>query len=223
MRSRVAWWDDEKIMWYERAAAECFFHQKLSEHILDHIDRSRPIHEAGCGLGHTAEILFHRGLDITASDCDPGAIAQASWRSSLDIFSIRDAYDLPYSPQLLIIFFGRISENGNLFRFLRNTERIICILSEHSGQGIETGRKGSEETERFLIESGIAFTKESFTIPFPQPLISMDEARHFIERSYGRDFTESLIPCVQSSSGCYPLLFRNDKRCTLFDIRKENI
>ena len=137
------------------------------------------------------------------------------------IFSLRDACDLPYSPQLLLIFFGRISEGDNLHRFLENTERIICILSEHSGQGVNTGRKGSAETERFLHENGIRYSKESFEIPFPQPLLSLSEAEKFIEQSYGRKFVDTLIPFAEKAEGRYPLILRNDKKCTLFDIRKE--
>lgn len=221
MRTGVNWWNAEKILWYERAAAECSFHRNLSEYILKHLEAGRPVHEAGCGLGHAAEILFHKGIDITASDRDPAAIAQASWRSSLDIFSLRDAYDLPYFPQLLLIFFGCIGKNDNLQRFMKNTERIICILSEHSGQGVKTGRKGSEETERFLDENGIKYTKETFEIPFPQPLLSLSEAERFIERNYGRDYIDRLLPFAEKTDGQYPLMLRNNKKCTLFDIRKE--
>ena len=54
MRTRVAWWDEERIIWYERAAKCCSFHKELSEIILKHIDISRSVNEIGCGLGHAA-------------------------------------------------------------------------------------------------------------------------------------------------------------------------
>ena len=220
MRTRVAWWDEERIIWYERAAKCCSFHKELSEIILKHIDISRPVNEIGCGLGHAAEILYKRGVDISASDSDPMVIKAARERSGLDIFSVHDAEEgIVPTPQLLMIFFGRLIDDGKLGRYLESAERIIYILSEHSGQGIDTGRKGSMETERFLREyPGIEFSSEHFMIPFPQPLESINEARHFIGKSYGEDRIDALLPFVQPSRGEYPLTFMNNKKCTLFDI-----
>ena len=223
MRARVAWWDEERIIWYERAARCCSFHKELSEIILKHIDISRPVNEIGCGLGHAAEILYKRGVDISASDRDPMVIKAARERSGLDIFSVHDAEKgIGPTPQLLMIFFGRLIDDGKLGRYLENAERIIYILSEHSGQGIDTGRKGSMETERFLREyPGIDFSAEHFMIPFPQPLESIDEARYFIGKSYGEDRIDALLPFVQPSHKDYPLIFINNKKCTLFDIRRK--
>ena len=223
MRTRVAWWDEERIIWYERAAKCCSFHKELSEIILKHIDISRPVNEIGCGLGHAAEILYKRGVDISASDRDPMVIKAARERSGLDIFSVHDAEEgIGPTPQLLMIFFGRLIDDGKLGRYLESAERIIYILSEHSGQGIDTGRKGSMETERFLREyPGIDFSAEHFMIPFPQPLESIDEARHFIGKSYGEDRIDALLPFVQPSHKDYPLIFINNKKCTLFDIRRK--
>ena len=223
MRTRVAWWDEERIIWYERAAKCCSFHKELSEIILKHIDISKPVNEIGCGLGHAAEILYKRGVDISASDRDPMVIKAARERSGLDIFSVHDAEEgIGPTPQLLMIFFGRLIDDGKLGRYLESAERIIYILSEHSGQGIDTGRKGSMETERFLREyPGIEFSSEHFMIPFPQPLESIDEARHFIGKSYGEDRIDALLPFVQPSHKDYPLIFINNKKCTLFDIRRK--
>ena len=223
MRTRVAWWDEERIIWYERAAKCCSFHKELSEIILKHIDISRPVNEIGCGLGHAAEILYKRGVDISASDRDPMVIKAARERSGLDIFSVHDAEEgIGPTPQLLMIFFGRLIDDGKLGRYLESAERIIYILSEHSGQGIDTGRKGSMETERFLREyPGIEFSSEHFMIPFPQPLESINEARHFIGKSYGEDRIDALLPFVQPSHKDYPLIFINNKKCTLFDIRRK--
>ena len=223
MRTRVAWWDEERIIWYERAAKCCSFHKELSEIILKHIDISRSVNEIGCGLGHAAEILYKRGVDISASDRDPMVIKAARERSGLDIFSVHDAEEgIGPTPQLLMIFFGRLIDDGKLGRYLESAERIIYILSEHSGQGIDTGRKGSMETERFLREyPGIDFSAEHFMIPFPQPLESINEARHFIGKSYGEDRIDALLPFVQPSHKDYPLIFINNKKCTLFDIRRK--
>ena len=223
MRTRVAWWDEERIIWYERAAKCCSFHKELSEIILKHIDISKPVNEIGCGLGHAAEILYKRGVDISASDSDPMVIKAARERSGLDIFSVHDAEEgIGPTPQLLMIFFGRLIDDGKLGRYLESAERIIYILSEHSGQGIDTGRKGSMETEKFLREyPGIEFSSEHFMIPFPQPLESINEARHFIGKSYGEDRIDALLPFVQPSHKDYPLIFINNKKCTLFDIRRK--
>ena len=121
-----------------------------------------------------------------------------------------------------MIFFGRLIDDGKLGRYLESAERIIYILSEHSGQGIDTGRKGSMETERFLREyPGIEFSSEHFMTPFPQPLESINEARHFIGKSYGEDRIDALLPFVQPSHKDYPLIFINNKKCTLFDIRRK--
>jgi SAM-dependent methyltransferase len=51
----------------------------------------------GCGLGHDARELVHRGYDVTAFDCSPTAIA---WAKEMDAetagcFHVNDLFDLP--------------------------------------------------------------------------------------------------------------------------------
>ena len=112
-----AWWDDERIRWYDKAAVQTEFHSLLAKEIEKHISKEERILELGAGLGYVSEILMNDGYDLTASDNDENALAAAKKRTGFnDRFILLDSEkeEIPQIDTLLMIFFGRIKENGNL-------------------------------------------------------------------------------------------------------------
>lgn len=219
------WWDEERIRWYEKAAACSSFHRTLATEIEKHIAKDERILELGCGLGYAAEYLHNDGFCIKAADKDEVAIAEAKKRSHLSIFSTLDADAfIPCSDVLLMLFFGRIRENGNLDRFLGNTRKIIYIISEHRGQSDEL-RKSSGEPEATISflksRKDISFSCVRTAIDFPQPLDNEKDAERYIERMYGPERkTEYMKHLKHAENG---LILPNHKHISIFIIGKRRL
>ncbi len=74
--------------------------------------------------------------------------------------------------------------------------------------------------EKRLSSLGYAVESESFTLSFPQPLLSLEEAEAFISLSYPKKNVSSYLPFVtESGDEEYPYTLKNEKRMVLFDIK----
>lgn len=219
------WWDDEKIKWYERASVSTDFHQKLASELEKHISKDERITELGCGLGYVSEILMKEGYDIISYDNDSKAIDMTKKRSGIDErFSLLDAMsdDIPQRDTLLMIFFGRITEAGNLAHFLKYGRKIIYVISEHRGQN-ENLRKTEGEPEKtidFLSkQKGIKWERVPFHADFSQPLDSLSDAQRYITRMYGNEKIDKYLRYLKKTEETY--LLPNDKHISIFIITKE--
>ena len=217
------WWDEERIRWYRKAAEGSGFHRDLATAIEKHLDKNDRILELGCGLGYVSQILAEDGYRITATDNDNAALAEAEKRSGFEIFSYLDATGIiPESDVLLLLFFGRLTENGNFERYMRNTQRIIYVISEHRGQSDNLRKRANEpeETLKWLEgQRGIRVKHYPFSSPFPQPLSSREDAKRYISRMYGNDKIEKYMAYLKKTKEGF--LLPNMKHSTIFTIDKE--
>ena len=219
------WWDDEKIKWYERASVSTDFHQKLASELEKHISKDERITELGCGLGYVSEILMQNGNDIISYDNDWNAIRKACQRTGMtEQFRFLDATtdEIPRSSCILMLFFGRLSENGNLHRYLKSADKIIYVISEHRGQN-ENLRKTEGEPEKtidFLSkQKGIKWERVPFHADFSQPLDSLSDAQRYITRMYGNEKIDKYLRYLKKTEETY--LLPNDKHISIFIITKE--
>ena len=216
------WWDEERIRWYVKASNETEFHIRLASFLESFLSKNEEILEVGCGLGYVAEILKNDGFNIIATDNDGKAIEEARRRSSLDIFSVLDAVSpLPHSDTLLMIFFGRLSEDENLERYLTNTDRIIYVLSEHRGQS-EKLRKKEGEIERTIsfLDSNkdIRYIRYPFSASFDQVLDTTEDAERYITRMYGEKKKDEYMRFLIKDGD--HLVLPNMKHTSIFIIEK---
>ncbi len=218
------WWTPERIRWYERASERCTFHRNLVSIIEKHLIAGESILELGCGLGRASAILSLTH-PIHAVDIDRAAIECAEKREKSDIYSVSDWIDLKETADcVLCIFFGHLEKLDMLSLQMNLARRhAVFIYSEHRGQKEDLVLKETtprEEMERKLTSLGYRVESESFTLPFPQPLISIEEARDFIALSYPKKSVEEYLPFItESGDREYPYVLKNEKRMVLFDIR----
>jgi len=221
MHSRVSWWSDESITWFERASAASDYHRRLVSALEKHFEKDSSVIELGCGLGHEAQLLHGDGFDVTAFDKDPRVIEEAVRRSGLDIFRCADAADVREKADVLLcINYGHM-ETAEDFRRLRGfaRKRIIYVISRHSGHGQNTRPDRTLQIEKILKDDGVPFVTEELQLDFNQPLVSMAEAREFVRWTYlGRNGDEYMKFVRETDDGTYPFLFINRKNLVLFDI-----
>ena len=219
------WWTPDRIRWYERASERCTFHRDLVSVIEKHLIPGESILELGCGLGHASAILSLTH-PIHAVDIDKAAIECARKREKSDIYSVTDWKDLRERADcVLCIFFGHLDRLDLLPMQLDLAQRhAVFIYSEHRGQKEDLVLKETtprKEMEEKLNALGYRVGSESFTLPFPQPLLSLDEARDFIALSYPKKNIGDYLPFVtESGDSEYPYTLKNEKRMLLFDITK---
>ena len=221
MHSRVSWWSDESITWFERASASSDYHRRLVSALEKHLEKDSSVIELGCGLGHEAQLLHGDGFDVTAFDKDPRVIEEAARRSGLGIFRCSDAADVNVKADVLLcINYGHM-ETAEDFRRLRGFARtkIIYVISRHSGHGQNTRPDRTCQVEKILNDAGVPFLSEEIQLDFNQPLVSMAEAREFVRWTYlGRNEDEYMKFVRETDDGTYPFLFINRKNLVLFDI-----
>ncbi len=211
-------------MWHERAAERCDFHLRLAERIESHLDDGESILELGCGLGRVSSILF-LSHPVRAVDIEEKAIECAKMREKKDIYTVSDWRDLKERADcVLCVFFGHLESLEELSRQMALAEKhAVYIFSEHRGQKDDLVYKettGREDMEKKLRSLGYTVESESFTLPFPQPLLSLEEAEAFIALSYPKKNVSDYLPFVtESVDEEYPYILKNEKRMLLFDIK----
>ncbi len=223
MHPRVGWWSEQSIRWYERASGRCDFHRDLVSLIEPTLSKSDSIMEAGCGLGYEAEILRKKGYGIEAFDRDSSVIEAAGRRSGLDIFHCSDFESLDLNCDVLLcINFGHIKNLKDLGELLSHAgRRVVYIISRHSGHGVQTRADRSDLIDSLLAESGLHYGRKDFSLQFDQPLISVEEARAFLEWTYLNDRIEEYLKFVEKvEDKDFPYVFRNRKMMTQFVIDK---
>ena len=222
------WWTPDRIKWYERAAERCTFHRDLVKVIERHLNEGESILELGCGLGR-ASALLSRSHPIHAVDIDKAAIDTAMKREKADIYSVMDWKDLKETADcVLCIFFGHLDRLELLPLQMNMAKRhAVFIYSEHRGQKDDLVLKETtpkEEMERKLNALGYGVESESFTLSFPQPLLSLEEAEEFIALSYPKKSICDYLPFVtKSGDRDYPYVLKNEKKMLLFDISKQSV
>lgn len=220
------WWNERKIEWYERASLFSDFHTLLSREIEPLINKDETILEFGSGLGYVSEILAKDGYNISSYDIDERVIERAKERSGLDIYHTADYRDLDIRGDVVLtIFFGRLWSDDNLSSLLsRAKKRLISIHSLHTGQNdtIKSRKTpGLEESLSFLKDKGLEAKGKEITIPFPQPLSSLEEAKLFIKESYpGKDVSLYLPYVKKTGDKTYPYILSNKKRMVILAIDK---
>ncbi|MBR6348352.1 MAG: methyltransferase domain-containing protein [Spirochaetales bacterium] len=221
MRTRVSWWTERSIEWFERASSFSDYHERLCDIIMPYL--SGRITEAGCGLGYEARILHGRGADITAFDRDASVIERARAASGLGIFRCMDFSQLSEIPDVLLcINFAHMESRGVFDNLMAHAEkRLVYVLSRHTGPGKSARPDRSALVEHIVRESGFPYERLDFTLQFDQPLRSLDEARAFIEWTYPDDDMQVCMQSVvENGNPQYPYVFRNSKNLVLFTVDK---
>ena len=221
MHSRVSWWTDESMAWFERASSASGYHRNLVSALERHLGHRDSIIELGCGLGYEAQVLHEDGYRITAYDKEIKVITAACRRTGLEIFRCADAQDVHEKADVLMcINYGHM-ETAEDYRRLSTFARrkIVYVISRHNGHGQDTRPDRTGQVEKILNDAGVPFVSEELQLEFNQPLVSMEEARDFVSWTYlGRNVDEYMKFVKETDDGTYPYLFMNRKNLVLFDI-----
>lgn len=215
------WWTEEKIGYYETAAKETGFHRDIVDAVERFVGKDESILELGAGLGHATELLANDGYRICGTEAEKDAVAVANRRAGFPLLKQADAYsaELEKADAVLLLFFGNLTEEGHLERFLSLARRrIIHLASRHRGYGLSGRKDTCEETRKFLLSRGLEVETIELESDFDQPLRSIEDAHRFFELSYGRNDIRNLYVNFDSR---YPYMFRNHKSLVLNVIEKK--
>lgn len=221
MHTRLSWWTEESIEWFERASNYSDYHSRLADEIEKLLSTCKTVLEFGCGLGYESEILTKRGFDVTSFDIDQNVISRARARTGLGIFNVCDVNQIDASADaLLCINYGHIENADHLEALLSHARiRLVYVISRHNAHGTDTRPDRTEEIKKFLEEHCYRFSIRELSLDFDQPLKSMDEAESFIEWTYlGKHADRYLSFIERTDDSRYPFVFRNRKENVLFSI-----
>lgn len=213
------WWTDEKIAFYDRAAASSDFHSRLAGLLEPSLKGSVSIAELGCGLGFMTAELTRRGYDVTGYDSDERAVSWAAQRFPFSSFRCRDCYSLGLAAETsLAVFFGRLTAEDNCERLLETcSRRLIYVDNEHEEYGSCSWRH-FQKTEDFLRQMGLRHSFQKCHLRFDQTLASHSELDDFIRLNYTERSRKFSRPVVEED-GLIRVI--NDKAFSIFTIDKE--
>ena len=158
------------------------------------------------------------GYCIRATDIDRKALRRASERTGLDIFSYLDADGpIPYTDQLLMVFFGHIGSAAELDGYLSRCRRMAMVISHHRGQGFQTRESRRARLLGILREAGCAYDEEELALSFDQPLDSREDAMAFVRTCYPAECQERVLSMVEEGTAS-PYILRNRKMMSIFTI-----
>ncbi|WP_181899216.1 methyltransferase domain-containing protein [Lachnotalea glycerini] len=235
-QERLFHWSEESIKWYKIAAEQQEYHQNLARIILSKLPQEPSICDMGCGVGYLSLALASRAKAIMSVDLNQTAIQVLKdniLKNELtNVSTLVGDFELISRPKqpfdaIVMCLFGDLTEFMNKAREWTDN-KIIYIMSTNSRR-IFTATKEStqgnteEEIADFLNKNNYTFEVEQISLPFGQPLKSIEEGIKFI-RHYDSKSTDEEIKkllkskLISSSSYQYPYYFPNEKKLAMFVI-----
>lgn len=192
-------WTEQSIKWFCEASEYSDFHHDLGKLVGEEINPDEVVCDLGCGLGYLTSELGKYCRSVMAIDSDEKALAELRKRQPNNVTVIcADVDKMPCEAicdTLVLSFFGRITENKNLDKYLsfcRN--RLIAVVSGSAESSISPTGHSRMEKERppkiaaFLDERKIPFHFREAELEFGQPFKTLDDAAKFIQY-YAKDST----------------------------------
>ncbi|MEG0178294.1 MAG: class I SAM-dependent methyltransferase [Oscillospiraceae bacterium] len=228
-------WTPKTIAWYNAAAKASHYHRDLALLLMQDIDEQETVGDIGCGLGYLSLELAQKCRNVVAVDIDVNALS-ALYKQQKDNINVicADAKALPpdlFVDTAVLCFFGRISENDNLDKYLAICKRrLICVVSNSSySAASQTGKSFMRKERPFEIETYLnnrqkAYKKYEAEFEFGQPFDTFTEAVEYI-RYHSNDCDEAVAAAhanahlQQLPNGGYYLPYC--KKVAIFIIEKQ--
>lgn len=159
------------MRWMCDAAGESGYFEALALKLAPYLDAEARVLELGCGTGALALALSPYVKSVTALDASALALSALKEYPANVLPVCADAFS--YAPEtpfdtMLLCYFSRPDELMQLSRLCHGQALLICDAQR------------SAAFELFLLDKGIAFEAERFSLPFDQPLRSREEARAYV-------------------------------------------
>ena len=191
-------WKPDMVRFMRDASEHESYNQKIAGEILPHLAPGAHVCDAGCGLGYLTLELAQHGFPVTAVDLNEDALdvlRENCAARNLQNVTVRcgDISSLlPEAPYdaMVFCFFGGIDEilrvaaqqcRGDVFIISRNYSLHRFSVKAHG-----CGKGGYLDMTRVLTGLKIPFHAHAMSLPFGQPLRSLEDARLFFAQ-YSKD------------------------------------
>jgi len=198
-------WTPQRIEHYRQASEYTAFHKKLSVLVQPYLDTKWTLADLGCGPGFLDFHLAPMVAEITAVDCDPGAISALDAELDARFYTnqrrvtekihtrLGDALALEGQSWdvVLLSFFGL---NDGLLRKLLPLARRRALIFMHAhnvspgfegfGASVPSNRDdkfSSDELERWLQNENYSFKKTVMEMQFGQPFKTIEDIHTFLD------------------------------------------
>ena len=148
--------------WYEagRGRLADVAERRLLDYLLQPFPNARSALEVGCGTGHFAAFLEHRGLEVVGLDRSPAMLAEAAGRSPSLSLVLGDAHTLPFRNASvdLTIFVTTVEFLADPVRALHEAVRvarqgIVLIALNRLSLGALSRRWGPQSSGALLSKA----------------------------------------------------------------------
>jgi SAM-dependent methyltransferase len=229
-------WSRQRIEWYQRAVAYTHFDRLLADAIVPYLPKGETVCDLGCGTGYLAMELARRGYAVTAFDANEltqSYISQEAWRRGLPGLTPQRGswFDLPREPHwdhVVMVFAGHLDQDLSLFLDLCRKQLILVLKDGDDSHVQADGVSPLKHVPVRQVEAqlgGYRYLSFGLTLPFGQPLKSMEECRAYLE-TFDADIWgahSALHRVRESGDPLYPLYLPGEKRMRLFVVEKGGV
>ena len=228
-------WTDDMVRFMLDASSDTQYFENLASLIKPYIEHCRTVCDAGCGLGQLADVLSCVGFEVTGADISEKAINQVRKLRSVKplLCDLSNCESSLKWDAMIFNYYGRIDEIVSIAK-KHCLKKVIVIKKNyrnHRFSFAEMPIKGymNINTEDYLSEHGIKFTKTEFSSELGQPFRNIEDAVKFFE-IYSRDEDRSLINeknirkrLVERKDDTFPLYMPHVKKSLVFVLDMEDL
>lgn len=181
----MKFWSDDRLRWYQDAASQSDFHQKLATFIRPYLKPSDTVLDLGCGLGYLMDELKDPVRAVYGADMDERALKLLQARQpDIPTYWINFPEELPPPADVLItMFFGRnLIEHEAFEKLYRRLHIVIrnrstCTLEVPEQR--ELNRRTDQDMVAYAREHGLRYEHHLLDLSFDQPLRSREDALRY--------------------------------------------
>ncbi|MCD8212380.1 MAG: class I SAM-dependent methyltransferase [Oscillospiraceae bacterium] len=226
-------WNDRSIRWFRDASAYTGFHAQLAGAILSHIPVRDSLCDVGCGSGLIDFILAPDFGQITCVDRDPVAIRSVEEQAGilgLDNVSALclDGGSLSGQWGTVMALFHGTRELLPHYLSLARDQMILVTHGSAEGSFGPSDRRGTKHIhtsvmEGWLLDMGVDFDVEEFSLEYGQPFTDLEDARAFLTAYAAPMEPEELENYLhqqlqQTDDSTFPYYLPNCKKVALFTV-----
>ncbi|AFA48251.1 methyltransferase domain-containing protein [Acetobacterium woodii] len=227
-------WNSKTIKWYQDANKHSGFFKKIADLITPGLAGCSTFCDMGCGLGLVDLELSKKIEQITCVDINKEAIRELEKNIKqqkikniqtrlISCDNIHDNWDVIY-----LSFFS----SNQIEKFLPSCQKLFAIVDKKNENKpyLEKYRAFHRNTydkvEQQLNEKKIPYSVTEVSLEFGQPLVSVEDARNYIQTNYAdvsdTDLNQFLAHhLIKTKNKDYPYYIKKNKAIGIFEVKGE--
>lgn len=227
-------WSDDRLRWYQDAAARTDFHEKIAMFIAPYLKPDDTVLDLGCGLGYLIDELKPVVKSIAGADMDDRALKLLRERlPDVTTHQVKFPEQLPPPADVVItMFFGRNLVEHEAFEKLYKRLHIVIRNRSRCRFEVPDQRELDRRTDQDMVDYAksheLNYEHHLLDLTFDQPLRSREDALLYAmnykpteEKSHYEEYLDKNLEHTDDPE--FPYVIRKKKELGIVIIRKDSL